>query len=45
MMAIKMRLEMKNKSHRFNVNWPKPRHGHKYTKKKLRLSIIDGYMY
>ena len=26
----KMRLKMENRSHRYNLNRPRPRHGHKY---------------
>ena len=32
--------EMKNRSHRFDINKPRTRHGHKNTKFKLCLSII-----
>ena len=32
LMAMKMRLGMKNRSHRYDINRPRPRHGHKYTK-------------
>ena len=28
---------MKNSSHRYNINRPRPRHGHIYTKYKLCL--------
>ena len=31
---------MKNRSHRCNITRPRPRHGHKYTKYKLCLSIM-----
>ena len=31
----KMRLKMKNRSYRCNINRPRPRHGHKYTKYKM----------
>ena len=31
---------MKNRLHRYDINRPRPRHGHKYTKYKLRRSII-----
>ena len=27
-----MRLKMKNRSHIYGINRPRPRHGHKYTK-------------
>ena len=35
LMAIKMRLKMKNRPHIYNINGPRPRHGHKYTKYKI----------
>ena len=35
-----MRLKVKNKSHRYDINRPRPRHGHKYTKYKKWLSIM-----
>ena len=34
-----MGLKMKNRSHKYDINRPKPRHGHKYTKYKICLSI------
>ena len=37
-MAMKMRLKIKNRSHRYDINCLRPRHGHKYTK-KMCLSI------
>ena len=36
-MAMKMRLKMKNRSHRYDINRPTPRHGYKYTKYKMCL--------
>ena len=36
-MAMKLRLKMKNRSHRNDLNRPKPRYGHKYTKYKMCL--------
>ena len=40
--TIKMKLKMKisHRSHRRNINKPNPRHGHKYTKYKICLSIM-----
>ena len=35
-----MRLKMKNISHRYDINRPRPRHGHKYTKYKMCLTIM-----
>ena len=40
LMAMKMRLNMKNGSYRYDINRPRPRHGHRYTKYKIRLSTI-----
>ena len=34
-MAMKMRLKMKNRSHIYDINGPRPGHGHKYTKYKM----------
>ena len=34
-----MKLEIKNRSQRHDINWLRPRHGHKYTKYKMCLSI------
>ena len=31
---MKIRLKMKNRSHRYDINRPRPRHGHKYNKYK-----------
>ena len=36
---------MKSRSHRYDINRLRPRHGHKYTKYKMYLSINDGYVY
>ena len=30
-----MRLKMKNRSQKYDINRPRPRHGHKYTKYKI----------
>ena len=37
-MTMKMRLKMKNRSQRYDINRPRPRHGHKYTKYEMCLS-------
>ena len=37
---MKTRLKFKNRSQRYNINRPSPRHRHKYTKYKMCLSII-----
>ena len=39
-MTIKMRLKMKDRSHKYDINRPRPSHGHKYTIYKMCLSII-----
>ena len=39
-MTIKIRLKMKNRLQRDDINNPRPRHGHKYTKFKLCLNIM-----
>ena len=35
-----MRVKMKNRSYRYDMNRPRPRHGHKYTKYKMYLRIM-----
>ena len=37
-MTMKMRLKMKNRSHRYGINRLRPRHGHIYTKNEICLS-------
>ena len=39
-MTMKMRPEMKNRSYTYDINRAKSRHGHRYTKYKMRLSIM-----
>ena len=39
-MTMKIRLKMKNKSHRYDIIRARPRYGHKYTKYKMCLSIM-----
>ena len=39
-MAMKMRLKIKNRSQRYDINRPKLRHGPKYTKHKMCLSMM-----
>ena len=36
----KMKMEMKNRSHRYDINRPRSRHGHKYKKCKTRLTTM-----
>ena len=39
-MKMEIRLTMKYRSHRYKINRPRSRHGHKYTKNKIFLSIM-----
>ena len=39
-MTMKVRLKMKNRSHRFGINRPTRRHEYKYPKYKICLSIV-----
>ena len=39
-MTMKMRLQMKNRSCRYDRNRPRPGHGNKYTKYKMNLGIV-----
>ena len=39
-MTIKMRLTMRNISHRYDITRPRPTNGHKYTICKMCLSLI-----
>ena len=34
-MTMGMRLKIKNRSHRYDINRPRLRYGHKYTKYKM----------
>ena len=40
LMTMKVRLKMKSRSHRYDINRTKLRHGHKYSKYKMWLSMI-----
>ena len=40
LMAMKMRVKMKNILHRYDLKRPRSRNGHKYTKYKMSLSIM-----
>ena len=42
-MTLKMRLKIKNRSQRYDMNRPRLRHGQKHTKQKLCLSNNNGY--
>ena len=39
-MKMKIKMKMKNRSHRCDMNRPKPRHGHKYSKYYKRISMM-----
>ena len=39
-MTTKMRLKMKNSPYRYDINGPRSRHEHKYTKYKMCLCIM-----
>ena len=39
-MTIKMRLELKNRSRRYEINRSKPKHGRKHTRYKMCLNIM-----
>ena len=41
-MTMKMRLTMKNRSSRYDINRPRHRHGHKYTKTCLDIMTVIG---
>ena len=40
LMTLKMRMKIKSRSQIYDMNWSRPRHGHKYTKYKMCLSKI-----
>ena len=42
LMVMKMRLKMKNKSCRYDINRPSPRHGYKYTEYKMCPQCNNG---
>ena len=39
LILMKMRLKMKNRLHEYDINKPRRRHGHKYAKYKMCLSM------
>ena len=43
-MVVKMRLKIENRSQRYDINRPMPRHGQKYTKYKICLTTADSYI-
>ena len=40
LIPMKMKISVKNRSHIYNINRPRSRHGHKYSKYKKYLSTI-----
>ena len=40
LIIMKMEMQMKNRSHRYDIDRPKCWHGHKYSKYKKRLSMV-----
>ena len=40
LITMKMKLKMKNRSHRYGINRPRLGHGHKYTRHKMFLGIM-----
>ena len=44
LMTMKIMLKMKNRSHRYDINRPRLRHGHNYSKYKLCLSVMMVYV-
>ena len=42
LIIMKVKLKMKNRSHRYSINRPRTRHGHKYTKYKKCLIMMTA---
>ena len=40
LIIMKTEMKMKNRSHRYDINRPKSRHGHKYSKYKKCLNMM-----
>ena len=40
LIIMKMKTKMKNRSHRYDINRPMSRHGHKYSKYKRYLTMM-----
>ena len=38
---MKMTVKMKDRSHRYDINRPRPRHGHKYNKYNIWQYIVN----
>ena len=43
LMTLKMRLKIKNRSHRYDINRPRPRHGDKIGKYVFQYNDDDMY--
>ena len=43
-MSVKMKMKMKNRSHRQDINRPTSRHGHKYSKYKKCLGMMPIFI-
>ena len=41
---MKMRLKIKNRSQRFDINRPRLKHGHKYTKYDMNIKCLSIIM-
>ena len=41
---MKMEMKMKNKSHRYDINRPRSRHGQKYNKHKECLTCVKQHL-
>ena len=40
LMTVKMKLNMKNRPHRYGISKPRPSHKHKYTKYNMNLQMM-----
>ena len=40
LMTMKLRMKLKNGSHRYDIDRPRPRHGQRYTEYKMCLIIM-----
>ena len=40
LIIMKLKMKMKNRSHRYDIKRLRPRHGHKYSKYKKYLSMM-----
>ena len=42
---MKIKVKMKKRSHRYDINRPRSRHGHRYSKYKKVSRYDDAYIY